>query len=213
MRRNRLAPAGVAAAAALALLPAGQPGNANPRPTDAHITSTSGVVILAVISRDANLGTNADAVAILNTSNTAVDLDGWSIHVGNTAGGTTASATFTTTLPAWQQIVVSAADYTPTPAPPQTIQTKFDSESADAIQDTFEVTLNNTSGVEDRLATADSGAITAEGDPATGLDSSTDQCEAAVRRDSMGTDTDNNAADFTRNPMLMWGTTLAVSCA
>lgn len=207
MRRNHLA--GVAAAAALTLLLVSQPGNANPQPTDAHITSPSGVVIFAVQSRDANIGTNADAVAILNTTGSPVDLDNWTLQVSDASGTTTADATFTTTLQPWQQVIVSAADYTPTPILPHANQQGFDTEATDAIADTFEVVLtDDVSAEQDRVATADNANISPEGDPALELDSSTDPFNVPLRRDVLGTDTNDNAADFSRAPILIWGLTL-----
>lgn len=209
MRRNRLLAAAAATAATLALLLTGQPGNANPQPADAKITAPRGVVIFAVQSRDANMGTNADAVAIFNSTGSPVSLNTWEIEVQNSAGGTTAQVEFgAINLGAKQHLVVSAADFAPAPIDGQALQQGFDSESTDAIQDIFEIVLtDDLSAEQDRVATVNSGQATSEGDPATDLDNTTDPFNAVIRRDVLGTDTGDNQDDFLRITAA-WGTVI-----
>lgn len=211
---GRVPTAALATVAAVGLLLAALPGGASPRPADNRLTSSSGVVIFAVITRDANLGTDANAVAIHNTSTTSVaNLDGWSVTVKDSSEATTASYTFTTTtlLLPWQQVVISGPGYTPTPLTSHAIHRKFSSGGGDLIPDNFQATLDNGSGAEDIVAT--SGSMSPEGgNPAPAPNSATDLCEAAVRRDQSGDDTNDNADDFSLAPVLVWGTTIALTC-
>lgn len=211
MRRNRLIAAGFAAAVTLGLLAVAQPGNANTETTtpqtttDNKIAADTDVVIFAVQSRAPNIDdeeVDGNALSIFNAGTMTVNLLDWEVEVQDSGGNITAFHLFgNIDLLAKQHYILHTTGFVVNPIDGQAQRAPFGSQNqtgTDEIPQVYEVTVTSDTPAQiDRVASSSTGT-TPEGNPAPQLTAATDQFNAFVRRDVLGTDLENNAFDFAK---------------
>jgi hypothetical protein len=217
MRTRRFAAGGLATLAVATLLVA------NPAPSNAQ--QDLDVVIAAVMSRAGQLAGNevqGNAVELRNLTAVAFQLQGHSVQVYKATDDLTASITFAAgdVIPAGGSILIEGPNFNATPQdaaiandPTNRIfQFSLDPGEADAIPDLFAMSFVEPDGDQiDTVATLAGVDVTAlnpdlvqSGDVTRELNSSTDPYNAAIRRDIVYTDTDDNLDDLNRRPVY-WG--------